>query len=98
MSMNIRRKVLIKTWNLRICAFVFCLQGIAGLSAFGQSAKGFRPDRMDTIVYVVAYYPEYMPYDRLDQFVQLVQSAGITVGRIGDSIEGVCGPRGAQSA
>ena len=82
--MNIQRKFLVNTWRLRICASFFCLQGMIGPTTFGQSAKSFRPDGMDTILYGVAYYPEYMPYDRLDQDVQLMQKAGISVVRIGD--------------
>jgi len=54
-----------------------------------QSPANFRPDRMDTILYGVAYYPEYMPYDRLDKDVQLMQKAGISVVRIGESSWGL---------
>jgi beta-galactosidase len=45
----------------------------------------FAPDKMDTILYGVAYYPEYMPTDRLDTDVDLMQKAGITVVRVGES-------------
>jgi beta-galactosidase len=37
------------------------------------------------VLYGVAYYPEYMPYDRLDQDVAMMQKAGITVVRVGES-------------
>jgi len=47
---------------------------------------------MDTILYGVAYYPEYMPYDRVDQDVQLMQKAGISVVRIGESSWGLWEP------
>jgi beta-galactosidase len=40
---------------------------------------------MKTILYGVAYYPEYMPSDRLDKDVELMQKAGITVVRVGES-------------
>ena len=40
---------------------------------------------MENILYGVAYYPEYMPYDRLDKDVDLMQKAGITVVRVGES-------------
>jgi beta-galactosidase len=40
---------------------------------------------MDTILYGVAYYPEYMPSDRLDRDVELMKQAGITVVRVGES-------------
>ncbi len=57
-----------------------------------QAREAFRADRMDTVLYGVAYYPEYMPYDRLDQDVQLMQKAGISVVRIGESSWGLWEP------
>lgn len=39
----------------------------------------------DTILYGAAYYHEYMPYERLDKDVDLMQKAGITVVRVGES-------------
>ncbi|HKE22631.1 MAG TPA: beta-galactosidase [Bryobacteraceae bacterium] len=45
----------------------------------------FAPDKMDTILYGAAYYPEYMPEDRLEKDVALMQKAGITVVRVGES-------------
>ncbi|HVO11457.1 MAG TPA: beta-galactosidase [Vicinamibacteria bacterium] len=39
----------------------------------------------DTILYGVAYYHEYMPYERLDKDVELMKRAGITVVRVGES-------------
>src|SRR5216684_571098 len=50
-----------------------------------QNEPAFAPDKMDTILYGVAYYPEYMPSDRLDEDVELMQKAGITVVRVGES-------------
>ena len=50
-----------------------------------QSTPPFAPDKMETILYGVAYYPEYMPYDRLDKDVELMKRAGITVVRVGES-------------
>ncbi len=41
--------------------------------------------RFDTILYGASYYHEYMPYDRLDQDVELMKQAGITVVRLGES-------------
>jgi beta-galactosidase len=81
-----------RTAQFRIVAFLLWLQGIAALGAFGQSLKSFRPDRMDTVLYGVAYYPEYMPYDRLDRDVQLMQKAGINVVRIGEFSWGLWEP------
>ena len=47
--------------------------------------KPFAPEKMETILYGVAFYPEYMPYERLDRDVELMQKAGITVVRVGES-------------
>lgn len=51
----------------------------------GPARASFAPDKMDTVLYGVAYYPEYMPHDRLDQDVALMQKAGISVVRVGES-------------
>lgn len=40
---------------------------------------------MDKLLYGVAYYDEYMPYDRLDKDVQLMKEAGINLVRIAES-------------
>jgi beta-galactosidase len=64
-----------------------------GAAAQLQTHEAFRPDRMDTVLYGVAYYPEYMPYDRLDQDVKLMQKAGITVVRLGESSWGLWEPQ-----
>src|SRR5262245_44421133 len=61
-------------------------------TARAQTRERFHADRMDTVLYGVAYYPEYMPYDRLDQDVQLMQKAGISVVRIGESSWGLWEP------
>jgi len=47
--------------------------------------NSFAPDKMDNVLYGVAYYPEYMPYDRLDTDVELMRKAGISVVRVGES-------------
>jgi beta-galactosidase len=54
------------------------------VTAFGQG-KAFTADKMDTVLYGVAYYPEYMPTDRLDKDVEMMQTAGITAVRVGES-------------
>jgi beta-galactosidase len=48
---------------------------------------------METVLYGAAYYTEYMPYDRLDQDVQLMQQAGISVVRMGESSWGLWEPQ-----
>jgi beta-galactosidase len=40
---------------------------------------------LPNVLYGVAYYPEYMPYDRLDTDVALMKQAGISVVRMGES-------------
>ena len=57
-----------------------------------SQTQAFAPDRMDTVLYGVAYYPDYMPYDRLDRDVQLMQQAGISVVRMGESSWGLWEP------
>ncbi len=43
------------------------------------------PPKMDTVLYGASYYHEYMPYERLEQDVQLMEKAGINVVRLGES-------------
>jgi beta-galactosidase len=64
------------------------------LSIFPQTfaQAGFRPDKMDTVLYGAAYYPEYMPYERLDKDVDLMKQAGVTVVRLGESSWGLWEP------
>ena len=47
---------------------LFGLIGLALMSGeiAAQQSHNFAPDKMDNVLYGVAYYPEYMPYDRLD--------------------------------
>ena len=59
--------------------------------AFSQTPS-FVPNKMDTVLYGVAYYTEYMPYERLEKDVQLMQQAGITVVRVGESSWGLWEP------
>ena len=59
--------------------------------SFGQT-QTFRPERMETVLYGAAYYPEYMPYERLDKDVELMQQAGISVVRLGESSWGLWEP------
>jgi beta-galactosidase len=68
--------------------FSFC----AGKFCSAQTPPSFQPDKMDTILYGVAYYPEYMPYERLDRDVELMQRAGISVVRVGESSWGLWEP------
>jgi len=57
-----------------------------------QSDPTFAPDKMDAVLYGVAYYTEYMPYERLDKDAELMQQAGINVVRVGESSWGLWEP------
>ncbi len=61
-----------------------------------DAPAAFAPNRMPTILYGAAYYPEYMPYERLDTDVALMQKAGITVVRVGESTWSSWEPRDGQ--
>ena len=37
------------------------------------------------LLYGVAYYDEYMPYERLDKDIEMMKAAGINVARIAES-------------
>ena len=52
----------------------------------------FAPDALDTILYGAAYYPEYMPYERLDKDIELMKQGGISVVRLGESSWGLWEP------
>jgi beta-galactosidase len=58
---------------------------VATVSVSEESRSSFSANKMESVLYGVAYYPEYMPYDRLDQDVEMMQRAGITVVRVGES-------------
>jgi beta-galactosidase len=55
---------------------------LAVASHVGLQAQNFSPK---TPYYGVAYYDEYMPYDRLQQDVEMMKKAGINVVRIAES-------------
>lgn len=48
---------------------------------------------MDKLLYGVAYYDEYMPYDRLDKDIEMMKAAGINVVRIAESTWSTCEPQ-----
>ncbi len=55
-----------------------------------------QPKPLDTVLYGASYYHEYMPYERLDKDVELMQKAGITVVRVGESTWTSWEPRDGQ--
>jgi beta-galactosidase len=86
---RVGRPMIERTRPLAIYFFLFLLAVIAipasPQSSPAQSGPRFAPDKMETVLYGVAYYPEYMPHDRLDKDVELMKQAGITVVRVGES-------------
>ena len=48
---------------------------------------------MKELLYGVAYYDEYMPYDRLDKDVEMMKKAGINTVRIAESTWSTCEPQ-----
>ncbi len=60
-------------------SFLFILISLFGFML--PSAAQYAPDQL---LYGVAYYDEYMPYDRLDKDVQMMKDAGINVVRIAE--------------
>ncbi len=78
---------------LVVAAITALAQSTPAQDTSAQSKPAFAPDKMETILYGVAYYPEYMPYDRLERDVELMQKAGITVVRVGESTWSTWEPR-----
>jgi beta-galactosidase len=74
-------------------AFLFACQGRMAFAATtdpqtpAKTAQAEPPSsvRFDNVLYGVAYYHEYMPYDRLDKDVAMMKEAGISVVRMGES-------------
>ena len=61
------------------------LLSVAGMLAQQQRTARFAPGQMDSFLYGAAFYEEYMPQDRLEKDVQLMEQAGINVVRVGES-------------
>jgi len=61
--------------------------GIAVLTFFALSVRSIYAERpkLDVPLYGVSYYHEYMPYERLEQDVALMEKAGVSVVRLGES-------------
>jgi beta-galactosidase len=74
---------------LAALSFVLFLFALASAQ---QSPRTFHPDDMNTVLYGAAYYPEYMPYERTDKDIELMQQAGLTVVRVGESGWGLWEP------
>jgi beta-galactosidase len=59
--------------------FLFALVFVSYISMNAQQTK------VNQLLYGVAYYDEYMPYERLEKDVQMMKEAGINVVRIAES-------------
>ena len=60
---------------------------------FGSSAVHAQSYSFDDILFGVAYYHEYMPYERLEEDVRLMKEAGINYVRLGESTWQLWEPR-----
>ena len=75
-------------WLILAVSAAFAITGIRAQAP----PQRFAADRMDTFLYGAAFYEEYMPQDRLDKDVELMQKAGINVVRVGESTWSVWEP------
>ena len=76
--------------NKALIAFV--LLGVAlALHPAGAGPAG-EPGKFETILYGASYYWEYMPYERLEKDLELMEKAGINFIRVGESTWGVLEP------
>jgi len=79
--------------SLFISSALFLVVALTTSPSSSQTKPAFAPNTMDTVLYGAAYYTEYMPYERLEQDVQLMQQAGINVVRMGESSWGLWEPQ-----
>jgi len=75
---------------LAVAAAALC--GAVAIHSQTAASARFAADKMDTFLYGAAFYEEYMPEDRLEKDVQLMQRAGINVVRVGESTWSVWEP------
>jgi beta-galactosidase len=68
------------------------IAGLAVGQTKTQTKDAFHADRMHTVLYGAAYYPEYMPYERTYEDIALMKKADINVVRIGESTWGLWEP------
>lgn len=71
-----------KLQNFLLLFFLFAIPQIL----FSQNTK-------EKLLFGVAYYDEYMPYDRLEKDVAMMKEAGINVVRIAESTWGTVEPQ-----
>ena len=66
-----------------LCRYILSLGPSPLLILLMVGVGGREAGAQDTILYGASYYHEYMPYERLEKDVELMQKAGITVMRLG---------------
>jgi beta-galactosidase len=76
-----------KCFEKRTALFAVLILLFASANLFAEAAK------LNTILYGVSYYLEYMPYERLEKDVQMMEKAGINFARVGESTWGVMEPK-----
>ena len=70
-------------FNLSVIVLICLLPGTQILQA-----DGFKSSKMEEILYGVAYYYEYMPYERLEEDARMMSECGINLVRICESTWG----------
>jgi beta-galactosidase len=75
-----------------LIAAIAALSGALAVHSQTPAPARFAADRMDTFLYGAAFYEEYMPVDRLEKDVQMMEQAGISVVRVGESTWSVWEP------
>ncbi|TDO24477.1 beta-galactosidase [Pedobacter duraquae] len=58
---------------------------VAAVLMLGYSSLSAQTYKADRLLFGVAYYEEYLPYDRLDQDIKMMKDANINVVRIAES-------------
>lgn len=66
-----------------LSAVIYLLSTLMITQASGATLS--KPTQQETILYGVAYYEEYLPYDRLDDDISMMKAAGINFVRIAES-------------
>jgi len=76
--------------SIRVIRLIAAAAGLASLAPLA-GAPGEGPT-LDTILYGASYYWEYMPVERLEKDFELMEKAGLSVIRVGESTWGVLEP------
>ena len=68
-----------------LCVFAFAQQNPPDPNVPSGGAASHANIEFTNVLYGAAYYPEYMPYDRLDKDIALMKAADLNVVRMGES-------------